>query len=217
MNDSLSPWISSRGPINAVAYLRVGHQIREIYIHPYDGFTDPLDQEAHRDPNYPFVVYAGPWAHADTKASTDGAPTFESVTAEMQANLSDWRAYEETMPGRDVTKVEQVEIAMANAYYDETKNERDIAYPPIAPPRECWNDALAEMGPKIKQLADELLAAEESRGGEHEFLEGELPLVRVASHFWRRQEDAHFPRDVGVLRPCLCGRGCSVPADDGGE
>ena len=171
---------------HAVAFLEVGLQIESICIDPYEGYTNPVDQEAHRNPEFAFVLYAGPWAHAQAKSGDVGAPSFESVTAEMQANLSDWRAYEETMPGGDVAKVDRVDLARLDAYWRGDHDYRDIDPPPIAPPREGWSESLMRLLPKIKQLANEMLAAEKSGATHPGFLGGELPLVRVAPHHWRR-------------------------------
>lgn len=175
---------------HAVAFLEIGHQIREMYLDPYEGFTNPVDPKAHADPRFTFVLYAGPWAHARAKTSANGVPAFEDVSTEMRANFSDWRAYEELMPGGDVGKVDRVDIATTDAYFDASKSASNIDYPPIAPPLRSWDDDLAALAPKIEQLVEELQTAESAGVVERGFLGGELPLVKVSRLRWQRPEGA---------------------------
>lgn len=83
-----------------------------MFLDPEYGFTqeDLDDGIDDLDPNFPFILYAGPWAHALAGWGNDEPLTVDAMTLDgkrfgdlvdlqMYSNLSDWKHYERAMGG----------------------------------------------------------------------------------------------------------------------
>jgi len=156
---------------HAVAFLRRGFQIREIFLDPYDGFTqeDLDDGIDDRDPNFPFILYAGPWAHAlagwgddDPLAldamSLDGKRFGDLVDLHMQSNLSDWKRYERAMGG-DLDAIDKFVRDQHHAF-EEGLPQSGVVRPPVTSPRGDWHSELLTMRHEIESLTSLLLSSD---------------------------------------------------------
>lgn len=156
---------------HAVAFLRRGFQLREIFIDPYYGFTqEDIDEGIDDlDPNFPFILYAGPWAHAlagwgghdpaTLEAKNENGERFgDLVTLQMQGNTSDWERYERAMGG----KPEAVAKFVRDQHhaFEEGWPQTSVARPPVTSPHVEWHGELLTMRHEIESLASLLLRSD---------------------------------------------------------
>jgi hypothetical protein len=171
---------------HAVAALRQGRPVNEIYIHPVNGFTNHGTADSDDDSeDMQFIVSTGPWAEARalwTIAGIDrdghdarGYSFADKWRDFFRKNSDDWRDYHQAL-GHVVSPDDRRKVLEGYFVGGEPPSYERL-------PNGGWDARPEELWAEIRQLALTMLEAAEVIEVGH----AQPPLDRVGPLRWRRR------------------------------
>lgn len=177
---------------HAVAAARCARPVREIYVHPKNGFTQHgllglEDDEEHMK----FLISAGPWAESRALWMINGferngydasGRTFADIWRDLfRKNLIDWRDYHLQGLGYQVS---QDDLAQVNNAYFFPGGASLPAYENL--PGGGWDALPDDFWTEVRRLAMVMMEAAPEVDVGH----GQPVLEQVATTHWRRRPDS---------------------------